>query len=253
MRAFAMAQYEITKGKSPSEQVGTTTLLGGILFRATPKRRKTSIASIRSSKSMPSVVSPRLSDSASFQLYHCSFVFGSLGDCKAFIYRTRYDDVIDLTEDNRGLSLSPTDCGGRLGPYIDGSLPDLRNFMLKHVSCEEEDLILVVSDGVHDNLDPQQLGVNARDAGLDVDNWSDANAEAAEQARSSYRVKLLGDIIRAVSRSPEHIVPEVLKHCLKTNQNAVKWMQEHKGKRLPFDYKSYPGKMDHTTCVCFKI
>jgi hypothetical protein len=26
---------------------------------------------------------------------------------------------------------------------------------------------------------------------------------------------------------------------------------EENDKRLPLDYQQYPGKMDHTTCICF--
>ena len=37
--------------------------------------------------------------------------------------------------------------------------PDLRNFELFSVGLNAGDLIIVVSDGVHDNFDPQMLGV----------------------------------------------------------------------------------------------
>ena len=29
-------------------------------------------------------------------------------------------------------------------------------------------------------------------------------------------------------------------------------MEENDNKRLPLDYQKYPGKMDHTTCLCFR-
>lgn len=45
------------------------------------------------------------------------------------------------------------DPGGRLGPQIspDGE-PDLRNFRVDCWMCDENDLIAIVSDGVHDNI-----------------------------------------------------------------------------------------------------
>jgi len=30
-------------------------------------------------------------------------------------------------------------------------------------------------------------------------------------------------------------------------------MVNQPGKRLPSDYVEYPGKMDHTTCVCIRV
>ena len=42
--------------------------------------------------------------------------------------------------------------GGRLGPYLDPGLPDLRNFVVKSFECNSNDTIIVVSDGVDDNF-----------------------------------------------------------------------------------------------------
>ena len=184
-----------------------------------------------------------------------AFVFGSLGDCKAFLFNPTKKLTRDLTQDNRGLSLSPTDCGGRLGPYVDGSQPDLRNFMLHFQECEEGDLLLIVSDGVHDNLDPQQLGLSPKDLALPQNDWSEMDADVSELHRCRYRERRLNDLILSVGEpyEPQHVVPVILKHCLDTNHAAAEWMKANVGKRLPFDYSKYPGKMDHTSCLCFRV
>ena len=45
------------------------------------------------------------------------------------------------------------DPGGRIGPYIDpNGDPDLRNLILYTYPCDEGDIFIIVSDGVHDNL-----------------------------------------------------------------------------------------------------
>jgi len=47
------------------------------------------------------------------------------------------------------------------GPWNkdDGAQPDLRNLDLATVGCDVGDLLIVCSDGVHDNFDPQVLGI----------------------------------------------------------------------------------------------
>ena len=50
----------------------------------------------------------------------------------------------------------PTDPGGRLGPYQGREQkPDLRNLCCYYHPCEPGDLLIIVSDGVYDNLDPE--------------------------------------------------------------------------------------------------
>lgn len=49
------------------------------------------------------------------------------------------------------------------------------------------------------------------------------------------------------------IVHRLINHCIATNRNAAIWMQENPTKKLPKDYKLYPGKMDHTTCVALRV
>lgn len=53
-----------------------------------------------------------------------------------------------------------TDPGGRLGPadYQRPVVPDLRNLQLVFAYLEPGDAVVLMSDGVHDNLDPVFLG-----------------------------------------------------------------------------------------------
>jgi serine/threonine protein phosphatase PrpC len=62
-----------------------------------------------------------------------------------------------LTKGNRKNVYDARDSGGRLGPYVGEGAPDLRNITANYTICEEDDIILLVSDGVHDNLDPQVI------------------------------------------------------------------------------------------------
>ncbi len=42
--------------------------------------------------------------------------------------------------------------GGRLGPTLEGGEPDLKNLNVYCTPCDQDDIIVMMSDGVHDNL-----------------------------------------------------------------------------------------------------
>ena len=52
--------------------------------------------------------------------------------------------------------------------------PDLRNLAVNFTAVNEGDIIAVMSDGVHDNLDPQTLGYSPRNFDIDYDDWEKA-------------------------------------------------------------------------------
>ncbi len=49
------------------------------------------------------------------------------------------------------------------------------------------------------------------------------------------------------------ITRAVITHCMKQTEESRGFMELNPGLPLPHDYKKYPGKLDHTTCVCFEI
>jgi len=122
------------------------------------------------------------------------FVYGNLGDCKAFHYNPRTGHIGDITPEAR-VNNDASDCGGRLGPYVNGEHPDLRNFRLRFMPCCTGDLIFVLSDGVYDNLDPEHLGKTPQEMGLDAESWDDAPFLEAEKLRLKFRLELLRQII----------------------------------------------------------
>eukprot|EP00324_Dicrateria_rotunda_P004055 CAMPEP_0206160284 /NCGR_PEP_ID=MMETSP1474-20131121/6625_1 /ASSEMBLY_ACC=CAM_ASM_001110 /TAXON_ID=97495 /ORGANISM="Imantonia sp., Strain RCC918" /LENGTH=278 /DNA_ID=CAMNT_0053561533 /DNA_START=454 /DNA_END=1287 /DNA_ORIENTATION=+ len=98
-----------------------------------------------------------------------AFVTVNIGDCKV-LHISRNKVVTDITDVNRSDYLDPTDPGGRLGPY-QGVWPDLRNLAAFWTTVEEGDIIASMSDGVHDNLDPQIQGLSPSDFGYPQENW----------------------------------------------------------------------------------
>jgi hypothetical protein len=86
------------------------------------------------------------------------------GDMKVFI-RDKNGHVRELTEGNRG-GVDPTDPGGQLGGVLgkDIDLPDIRNLSAYVIELQPGDELLPMSDGVHDNLDPSELGLTPEEA-----------------------------------------------------------------------------------------
>lgn len=86
------------------------------------------------------------------------------GDMKVFI-RDKNGHIRDVTEGNRG-GADPTDPGGQLGGVLgnDVNLPDIRNLTAYVITLQPGDELLPMSDGVHDNLDPSELGRTPEEA-----------------------------------------------------------------------------------------
>jgi len=164
-----------------------------------------------------------------------------------------------------------------LGPYVGNGDPDLRNVTIYYTMCEENDLILVLSDGVHDNLDPQVLGKLPKDAGPqyeNVDNWRGFGTEKEAQVCKDQFMKrfLINELILGGESderlrakvfsppkseepyvSPTPITGRIMKHCMSVTGSGREWMEQNPKEKLPNDYVLYPGKMDHATAVVVRV
>jgi len=124
-----------------------------------------------------------------------AFVFISIGDCKCFHYMSDKQCCEDITVGNRMNITDARDPGGRLGPHHKNGDPDLRNLELFWVGCYEDDMILVVSDGVHDNLDPQSLGYSPSQFELPHDNWDEIDSTQCMNIKSKFMNEYITKII----------------------------------------------------------
>lgn len=127
MRAYLAAHNSIVEGRTEETlyQAGTTTMLGGMLLEIEPENAND-----------PKWI----------------FVYVGLGDCKTFHWDSKTGEISDITEGNRTNITDARDPGGRLGPYLEGGAPDLRNLKVYSKLCNPGDILFVVSDGIHDNL-----------------------------------------------------------------------------------------------------
>eukprot|EP00012_Vannella_robusta_P010305 CAMPEP_0206206828 /NCGR_PEP_ID=MMETSP0166-20121206/15219_1 /ASSEMBLY_ACC=CAM_ASM_000260 /TAXON_ID=95228 /ORGANISM="Vannella robusta, Strain DIVA3 518/3/11/1/6" /LENGTH=716 /DNA_ID=CAMNT_0053627455 /DNA_START=955 /DNA_END=3105 /DNA_ORIENTATION=+ len=236
LRATSHAHTAIKEqAKEMNMECGSTTLFGGILLE--------------------------LSERVTFDEFeedtNWVFVCVNVGDCKAFCIRNEEREVIEISIGNRTSSTDASDPGGRLGA---NGKPDLRNLELFCFPCRENDILIVCSDGVFDNLDPQPQGILPRDLGINVDDWEDEKLDprVTELLFSKFRLQFLKTLLfeddpHSKRLSTRYIVQKLLYNSLITTRSSRKYMRENPGQRLPSNYEMYPGKMDHTTALAVTV
>lgn len=226
LRSFAEAHKRIVSGKEDIWEAGTTTLIGVLCLE------------LESAEGEPK----------------WGVLCASVGDCKAFIASRTMKDVIDVTNGNRNNVLDGRDPGGRLGPYVGQGWPDLRNLRLYFSPCEVNDIILIMSDGVHDNLDPQTLGKIPADLKLPNKSWEELNHDSLLKIKSDFMKDLLCELVFSQTDiTPSTITDRLISHCLEATRKSREYMEEDTSRKQPMDYIAFPGKMDHTTCVTFLV
>eukprot|EP01117_Protostelium_nocturnum_P002159 TRINITY_DN127_c0_g2_i1.p1 TRINITY_DN127_c0_g2~~TRINITY_DN127_c0_g2_i1.p1 ORF type:complete len:413 (-),score=116.71 TRINITY_DN127_c0_g2_i1:37-1275(-) len=276
LKGVTAAHNSVLEGAAKLEvDAGTTTLIGGVLMRLDRKKGKNKGG--RSAHA--SLVAKGKawgedwfgSDSNYDKLGPIpkwAFACISVGDCKAFHYNIKDKAITDITEGNRG-NFNPTDPGGRLGPTLgDKGLPDTRNMDLFVHPCDDGDLIILCSDGVHDCLDPTHTGKFPKDFGnisSNVfkcgDDWHKAEEEFPHEVEAIIsqfrRQKLESLIVPIVSRSsgntPHEVAKTLTDYCYQLTQSSRDWMAENPKGQMPKDYVALPGKMDHTTVLVFEV
>jgi len=251
VRATAMAHSAILEGREDIWDAGTTTLLGGILME--------------------------VERSSDLRNTEWCFVCLSVGNCKAFHWSKRTGEVTDITSGNTSAIINKDeDPGGRIGPYIYSGSPDLRNLMLYQYPCEEDDMILITTHGVHENLDPEYVGLlpldvqrllnsvqpekekqaaTARDEEA-LQSWSKIDPIKSQAFRDWYRESYLAKLINELEEpvTPRVITKAVIDYCLRNTTMTREYMEMNPNVRTyPKDFRLYPGKMDHTTCVTFQV
>jgi len=110
-------------------------------------------------------------------------------------------------------------------------------------------MFVLVSDGVHDNLDPETLNIEPQAVGLDYGAWLDVPLDERTRAKDIYRADLVAQHIDN-TRSPSEIAVNMLKWVRKVTENKRLFMENNTGKEEPAEL---PGKMDHTTVVVFSV
>ena len=204
---------------------------------------------------------------------HCKWclVCVNVGDGKAFIWNRTNKSAREVTN-----KLSPFDLrdpGGRLGPYIYQGAPDLRDLSFSHAFCSEEEFVILCTDGVYDNFDPELSGLSPKDVPTFLGNstasnaiadirpeqfkakWEQLDANTSAELRAACRVRTLEQIIDGgdPALSARSIMRSIVNHSIRQTRSAREYLEQNTTQRLPTDYTQYPGALDHLTCLAFQI
>jgi hypothetical protein len=141
--------------------------------------------------------------------------------------------------------------GGRIGC----SPPDVRNISQSYVLCEENDLLILVSDGIVDNLDPKHRGVLPEElSDTQYTSYEGMPSEVYMNFANVWRNKALEDII-AQDSTPKALTGALMDLVRKVVKPSQQFLEnpDNMNKRLPSDYSQFPGKMDHTTAIVIRV
>lgn len=166
--------------------------------------------------------------------------------------------MTDLTSKNREEVDDAKDPGGRIGPYLGEGDPDLRNLAFGASEVSEGDILVAVSDGVHDNLDPATLGMVPSELGLAGQthaDWKDAPKEQATTLRTQFMCTSIAKIISKLPRAnPALVAKAIVQHCQEVTEKSRDWMEQNPDAVLATQsYREFPGKMDHCSCVAIRV
>ncbi|ELP89406.1 hypothetical protein EIN_389910 [Entamoeba invadens IP1] len=177
----------------------------------------------------------------------------SIGDCSAFIISKSQSRACQVVSDSKTSLKEATDCGGRIGPFVDKNFPDLRNASLTLTHCEKNDVFLVATDGFVDNFNPSFLGNCPSELGLFCQDW-----EAARECPNflEKKKKWTENLVYSffnTSQSISNFIEKMSEYVVGTTQASRRYLETKPGERLPIDPVRYPGKCDHGTVIAFKI
>jgi len=120
----------------------------------------------------------------------------TIGDCKCFRYSAETQECTDITAGNRMNIVDPRDPGGRLGAHQKNGDPDLRNLDFVFTPLAEGDILIVASDGVHDNLDPQVQGKAPKEFGVDASDWDEVDITQGTKIKTEFMNNFLTTLIK---------------------------------------------------------
>jgi len=209
--ALCTAHNAIIAGKNNVWDAGTTTLLGGIIFPLEPSSSSTCTnaaaasasasgddngddTSTSKSSSTTTNTTTTTATTSGGKEYGLSLL--NIGDCKCYLYNHKTRKVREITRGNRGVAVDASDPGGRLGPYVGNGQPDLRNLSIYFERCQPDDIVIICTDGLHDNLDPAMLGIMPEEVlpeftGMTWEQACELNPELGSVARTVFAEKRL--------------------------------------------------------------
>ncbi|KAL7719133.1 PPM-type phosphatase domain-containing protein [Entamoeba marina] len=144
----------------------------------------------------------------------------NVGDCRGVVMRSMSNICWELVSGYKP-RIDVTNACGRLGP-TDDDKPDLSNFTCGMSICMSGDNLILMSDGIYDNFDPNVLGKSPQDFGINKNVWDETIPEHRKKRN------------------------EIFYSLLRELHTEVSPINNQLGK---YGFNIVPGKMDHSTFV----
>jgi len=245
LRSLGHVHDNIVAGTQVVWDAGTTTLLAAMLVEVEPSSITTN--------------------------HKWCLVCVNVGDGKAFVWNKTSKTVREVT--NRCAPNDLRDPGGRLGPYIYQGAPDLRDLTFSYAFCSEDDFVVLCTDGVYDNFDPELSGMSPKDVSGFVGNsasgsaiaeirpdqiksrWDQLDTNTSAELRAACRIRTLEQIIDTGDSTPNarSLMRNIINFCIRQTRSVREFVEQNSTQRVPTDYQHFPGSMDHLTCVAFQV
>lgn len=164
------------------------------------------------------------------------FAFAIVGDVKCYHYSKK----------SKSLTCYGSPYYNQFKGFIGGTgNPELSKIIVKYIPCDEEDLIMILTSGASDNFDPIVQG-------KDISEFSSENHEVKHSLIDEYSLNYVKNLI---GESP--VVYTVVESILNATEEITKisreFMEANPHGKLNHDPSIHPGRMDHATCVCFRV
>ena len=121
--------------------------------------------------------------------------------------------------------------------------------------CSPGDVVIIVSDGVHDNLDPSHINILPKQVSESAssNDWDQMEEDEKEKLSDLYAANFIKKLWKEGKNTPQLISEALVDNSLVITKSSRDFMDKNPKDKLPHDLEKYPGKMDHTTCLCFVI
>ncbi len=195
----------------------------------------------------------------------------NLGDGQCFVMRN--GTLMEMTQDTRRDLSNVRDPGGKIGLCTPHPLKmDPRNLQFSLTPCQSDDLLLFMTDGVLDNINPERLGLSPK--GINTPYWVQEKIKEAAQMSTEELGDLLALLnfnqmswkevpLQEANEAKKLFVNRFLELLAQkgetpqeSNQNIIDFCtlitQGHRNKSSSF-YEEPLGKPDHTTCLTYKV
>lgn len=104
-------------------------------------------------------------------------------------------------------------------------------------------------------MDPIVLGLDPIDLGLEYDDWDKVPKDIQHGAIHQFMTKKLQNLIHECQyTTPTLVCKSIINHTRSVVETSKQFLEQNPDDSLiGTNYKDFPGKMDHTTCICMKV